>query len=85
MNRFDNTMNQELAAMDKQENWQTKVLITGGIIGAGVGLLTSWLLIRTSRETRSGPPAITTGDAIKVGVTTIGLVRAIAALGDRRA
>jgi len=78
-------MNQELAAMDKQENWQTKVLITGGIIGAGVGLLTSWLLIRTSRETRGGPPAITTGDAIKVGITTIGLVRAIAALGDRRA
>jgi len=85
MNRFDNTMNQELAAMDKQENWQAKVLITGAIIGAGVGLLTSWLLIRTSRETRGGPPAITTGDAIKVGITTIGLVRAIAALGDRRA
>ena len=85
MNRFDNTMNQELAAMDKQENWQAKVLITGSIIGAGIGLLTSWLLIRTSRETRGGPPAITTGDAIKVGVTTIGLVRAIAALGDRRA
>lgn len=85
MNRFDNTMNQELAAMDKQENWQAKVLITGGIIGAGIGLLTSWLLIRTSRETRGGPPAITTGDAIKVGITTIGLVRAIAALGDRRA
>jgi len=78
-------MNQELAAMDKQENWQAKVLITGSIIGAGIGLLTSWLLIRTSRETRGGPPAITTGDAIKVGVTTIGLVRAIAALGDRRA
>ena len=85
MNRFDKTMNQELAAMDKQENWQAKVLITGGIIGAGIGLLTSWLLIRTSRETRGGPPAITTGDAIKVGITTIGLVRAIAALGDRRA
>ena len=85
MNRFDKTMNQELAAMDKQENWQAKVLITGGIIGAGIGLLTSWLLIRTSRETRGGPPAITTGDAIKVGMTTIGLVRAIAALGDRRA
>ena len=85
MNRFDKTMNQELAAMDKQENWQAKVLITGLIIGAGIGLLTSWLLIRTSRETRGGPPAITTGDAIKVGVTTIGLVRAIAALGDRRA
>ncbi len=85
MNTFDRTMNQELAAMEKQENWQMKVLITGGIIGAIVGLLTSWLLVRTSREVRGGPPAITTGDAIKVGVTTIGLVRAIAALGDRKA
>ena len=35
--------------MDQQESWQAKVLITGGIIGAAVGLATSWLLIRTSR------------------------------------
>ncbi|MCA9868521.1 MAG: hypothetical protein KIS95_10980 [Anaerolineae bacterium] len=76
-------MNHEIAAMNKQDNWQTKVLITGGAIGAVLGLMTSWLLIRTARETRGGPPAISTGDAIKVGITTIGLVRAIAALGDR--
>jgi hypothetical protein len=69
--------------MDRTENWQTKVLITGGVLGAVLGLATSWLLVRTSRETRGGPPAISTGDAIKVGITTIGLVRAIAALGDR--
>jgi hypothetical protein len=80
---IDKTINQEIAAMDKTENWQTKVLITGGILGAVLGVLTSWLLVRTSRETRGGPPAISTGDAIKVGITTIGLVRAIAALGDR--
>jgi hypothetical protein len=76
-------MNEEIASMEKTENWQTKVLITGGVLGAVLGVLTSWLLVRTSRETRGGPPAISTGDAIKVGITTIGLVRAIAALGDR--
>jgi hypothetical protein len=80
---IDQTMNHELAAMEKTENWQIKVLITGGVLGAVLGVLTSWLLVRTSRETRGGPPAISTGDAIKVGITTIGLVRAIAALGDR--
>lgn len=85
MQRIDNTMSHEIAAMEDQENWQMKVLLTGGVIGAVVGLMTSWLLVRTARETRGGPPAITTGDAIKVGVTTIGLVRAIAALGDKRA
>jgi hypothetical protein len=83
MDTIDRTLSHEIAAMEKQENWQTKVLITGGIVGAVIGLLTSWLLVRTSREVRGGPPAITTGDAIKVGVTTIGLVRAIASLGDK--
>lgn len=83
MDTINKTMNHEIAAMDKKGNWQTKVLVTGGAIGAVLGLMTSWLLIRTARETRGGPPAISTGDAIKVGITTIGLVRAIAALGDR--
>jgi hypothetical protein len=83
MKRVEETMNHEIAAMERQGNWQMRVLITGGVIGAVIGLVTSWLLVRTSREVRGGPPAITTGDAIKVGVTTIGLVRAIAALGDR--
>ena len=83
MNTIDKTMNHEIASIDRGENWQTKVLLAGGLIGAIVGLVTSWLLVRTARETRGGPPAITTGDAIKVGVTTIGLVRAIAALGDK--
>lgn len=83
MKRVENSMSHELAAMEDQENWQLKVLLTGSLIGAGIGLMTSWLLVRTSREARGGPPAITTGDAIKVGVTMIGLIRAIAALGDR--
>lgn len=84
MKTIDRTMNHEIASIDRGENWQTKVLLAGGLIGAILGLVTSWLLVRTARETRGGPPAITTGDAIKVGVTTIGLVRAIAALGDKK-
>lgn len=84
MSSNDSILNRELAAMESREDWQRRVLLTGGVIGAAVGLLTSWLLVRTSRETRGGPPAISTGDAIKVGVTTIGLVRAIASLGDKR-
>ncbi len=83
MSTIDKTLNQELAAMDRREGWEARVLVAGGALGAIIGLLTSWLLIRTSRETRSGSPAITTGDAFKVGITAIGLVRSIAALGDR--
>ncbi|WP_374685773.1 hypothetical protein [Promineifilum sp.] len=82
--KIERTLDHEIAAMSNQEGWQTKVILAGGALGAVVGLVTSWLLVRTARETRGGPPAISTGDAIKVGITTIGLVRAIAALGERK-
>lgn len=62
--------------------WDTKTMIIGTALGAALGLATSWLLIRSSRDTRGGPPQISSTDALKVGVTTIGLMRAIAALGD---
>jgi hypothetical protein len=82
--KVDQAINQELAAMEDTNDWETRVIVVGGILGAVVGLLTSWLLIRTSREAHAGPPAITTSDAFKVGITAIGLVRSIAALGERQ-
>jgi hypothetical protein len=75
--------NRKLNVIQENANWQTRVIVVGGVIGAILGLMTSWLLVRTSRETRGGPPAITTGDALKVGITAIGLIRSIAALGDK--
>ena len=59
--KVDQTLNQELAAMDDTSDWETRVIVVGGILGAVVGLLTSYLLIRTSKEAHAGPPAITTG------------------------
>ncbi len=82
--KVDATLNQEIAAMDDTNDWETRVVVVGGILGAVVGVLTSYLLIRTSKEAHAGPPAITTSDAFKVGITAIGLVRSIAALGERQ-
>ncbi len=59
-----------------------KTLIVGTALGAALGLTSAWLLARASSETRGGPPHISTGDALKLGVTTFGLVRAIVGLGD---
>ncbi len=82
--KVEKTLDHELAAMEDSKDWETRVLVAGGILGAFLGVITALLLVRTSREAHAGPPAITTGDAMKVGITAIGLVRAIAALGDRR-
>jgi len=84
MEKVDKTLNQELAAMDASRDWERRVVVAGGILGAFVGVVTSLLLIRTSREAHAGPPAINTSDAFKVGITAIGLVRSIAALGERQ-
>ncbi len=61
-----------------------KTLIVGTALGAALGLTSAWLLARASAETRGGPPHISTGDALKLGVTTFGLVRAIVGLGDHK-
>ena len=63
-------------------NWKTKFLIGGAAIGALVGLAAAFLLTRAADERGSGPPQISTGDAMKALLGVIGVVRGIAALGD---
>lgn len=69
--------------METTGNWRTKTLIIGGVIGAIIGVGTAYLLARTAEESGGGPPHISTGDAIKSAIGIVGLVRGIAALGDR--
>jgi hypothetical protein len=61
-----------------------RVLIIGGLIGLTGGLVSAYLLNRTSREVRGGPPNISSSDMLKLSVTAIGLVRSIVGLGDHR-
>lgn len=70
--------------MSIDNNWKTKLYITGAIVGALVGLGTAYLMARTAEEERGGgPPSITTADAIKSAIGVIGVMRGIASLGDR--
>lgn len=68
--------------MTENENWKTKILIAGTVVGAVVGLGTAFLLSRSSENNRGGPPDVTPVDLLKVAVAVIGVVRGIAALGD---
>lgn len=63
-------------------DWKTKTYLIGAVVGAVVGLGTAFLVARSSDERGGGPPEISTGDLLKVGVGVFGLVRGIAALGD---
>lgn len=72
-----------MSQVETNNNWKPKVLIIGAALGALVGLGTAYLLARTAEENHDGPPKIKTGDAIKIGVNVIGVVRGIAALAGR--
>ena len=65
-------------------NWKTQFLLIGTAIGAAVGFGTAYLLARTAEEENNGPPQISTTDALKAGVSVIGVVRGIASLANRK-
>ena len=70
--------------MDETNNWKRNLIIAGTVIGAIVGLGTSYLLVRTAEESNSGQrPQINTADTIKVALGVIGTMRGIAALGNK--
>jgi gas vesicle protein len=60
---------------------KNKTLILGALIGAVTGLFAAMLLQRRV-EHEERETAITTGEGLKLGVLVIGLLRAIASLGD---
>jgi len=72
-----------MAQVESTGNWKMKVLLIGTALGAAVGLGTAYLLVRTAAEHHDGPPKIKTGDALKIGVNVIGVIRGIAALAGR--
>ena len=58
-----------------------RILFLGAFIGAVTGLIAAMLLNRRAiKEERS--TAITTGEGLKLGVMVVGLLRAIASLGE---
>jgi hypothetical protein len=58
------------------ENWKTKTIVIGGVIGAVAGVVAALLLIQRAEETQQAP-RLTAGDGVKVGVGILGLLRLI--------
>ena len=75
-------MSEQHDLMAPDNNWQTRFLLIGTVVGALVGGATAYMLIRSAEQKQAGPPRISTGDALKTVVGVIGLMRGIASLGD---
>jgi gas vesicle protein len=62
---------------------KNRTLLLGALIGAATGLMAAMLLNRRAEKAGS-ETAITTGEGLKLSVMIIGLLRAIASLGDEK-
>lgn len=58
-----------------------KVLLFGALIGAATGLVAAAMLQRRAERTGS-EISLSAGEGIQLGVMVMGLLRAVAALGD---
>jgi hypothetical protein len=60
-----------------------RVLLFGALIGAFTGLAAALILQRRAEKTGT-EISLSTGEGIQLGVMIMGLLRAIAALGDEK-
>jgi hypothetical protein len=60
-------------------DWRPRVLILGGLVGAAIGLLSAYLYVRAADENVTGkqPEAPGTGDAVRLGISLLAIVRTI--------
>ena len=64
-------------------NSRTRILLIGALAGAVTGVVAAMLLNRRA-EQEGTELALTTGEGMKLGVMVIGLLRAIASLGEEK-
>ena len=62
---------------------QNRILLFGALIGAVTGLVAAMILQRRSEKT-GAEISLSTGEGIQLGVMVMGLLRAIASLGDEK-
>jgi hypothetical protein len=66
--------------MSQDQSWKTRVLIAGGIVGALLGLGAGFLYVRVAEES-GGPKKVSTGEAVKLAIAALGVVRQVSQLG----
>lgn len=68
-------------------DWKAKFLIRGGLIGLGLGVVTSWLYMRSAdvqidKDGNPKLPAVQSADLLRIAVSLVAVLRTIVGLGS---
>jgi len=69
--------------MENKENWKSKTLIIGGLIGLIAGIIAAYMFIQRA-EAEEGRPKITAGEGVKVGLGVLTVLRMISDLATKK-
>ena len=64
-----------------EDNWRTKTLLIGTVLGAVVGAGAAYLLIQRA-ERQNTRLNVSAGEGVRLGLLVFGLLRQVALLGD---
>ena len=70
--------------LDLGEGWKQRILLLGGILGAVVGVLSALFYIRAAEESNQEgdtPDAPSAGDAVRLGLSLLTIMRTITEWG----
>lgn len=65
-----------------ENNWKTKALLIGGVIGAVIGVIGALVLVQQADKAQTRPQ-LTAGDGVKVGLGVLAVLKLLAELGAR--
>ena len=63
------------------KNWKTSTLVIGTVIGAVVGALSAFILVKRA-EADQTKPKLTAGEGVQVGLGVLGVLRLISGVGS---
>ncbi len=69
----------------EEGDWRPKVYMLGGLIGVALGLLSAYLYVRAAEEQGGDPHPEPPGpgDAVRLGISLLSIVRTITEWGTR--
>jgi hypothetical protein len=64
-------------SMENSSNWETQTLAAGALIGAVIGTLAAYILIKRAEQSEE-TPKLSPGEGVQIGLGVLGLLRTIA-------